>query len=114
MSLKKNEIESLIEHTMDDIIAQVFENEFANLEDLEYAVDFLKEKINDLEAEDFEDSIIEQSYLRPAKYWEVLGALLAAGAGVFSPPSGGTAPGKAEGVSPTASGAVSPGTSSSL
>jgi hypothetical protein len=59
MSLKKNEIESLIEHAMDDVIAHVFENEFASLEDLEYAVDYLKEKINDLEAEDFADSITE-------------------------------------------------------
>jgi hypothetical protein len=59
MSLKKHEIESLVEHAMDDIIAQVLENEFAKLEDLEYAIDYLKEKINDLEAEDFEDSIVE-------------------------------------------------------
>ena len=59
MSLKKNEIESLIEHAMDDIIAQVFENEFGSLEDLKYAIDYLKEKINDLEAEDFEGSITE-------------------------------------------------------
>jgi hypothetical protein len=59
MSLKKNEIESLVEHAMDDIIAQVLENEFAKLEDLEYAIDYLKEKINDLEAEDFADSITE-------------------------------------------------------
>ena len=59
MSLKKNEIESLIEHAMDDVVSQVFENEFASLEDLEYAIEYLKEKINDLEAEDFEDSITE-------------------------------------------------------
>jgi hypothetical protein len=59
MSLKKHEIESLVEHAMDDIIAQVLENEFAKLEDLEYAIEYLKEKINDLEAEDFEDSIVE-------------------------------------------------------
>jgi len=59
MSLKKNEIESLIEHAMDDIIAQVFENEFAKLEDIEYAVEYLKEKINDLEAEDFEEFVTE-------------------------------------------------------
>lgn len=58
MSLKKNEIESLIEHALDDIVSQVFENQFACIEDLEYAVDYLKEKINDLEAEDFEDSVI--------------------------------------------------------
>jgi hypothetical protein len=59
MSLKKHEIESLVEHAMDDIISQVLENEFASLEDLEYAIEYLKEKINDLEAEDFEDSITE-------------------------------------------------------
>ena len=59
MSLKKHEIESLIEHAMDDVVSQVFENEFAKLEDLEYAIEYLKEKINDLEAEDFEDSITE-------------------------------------------------------
>jgi len=60
MKLKKNEIESLIEHALDDIISQVFENQFASLSDLEYAIDYLKEKINDLEAEDFEDSITEE------------------------------------------------------
>lgn len=57
MSLKKNEIESLIEHAIDDIISEVFENQFAKIEDVEYAVDYLKSKINDIEAEDFEDSI---------------------------------------------------------
>lgn len=57
MSLKKNEIESLIEHAIDDVISAVFENQFAKIEDVEYAVDYLKSKINDIEAEDFEDSI---------------------------------------------------------
>lgn len=57
MSLKKNEIESLIENAIDDIISEVFENQFAKIEDVEYAVDYLKSKINDIEAEDFEDSI---------------------------------------------------------
>jgi hypothetical protein len=57
MSLKKNEIESLIEHAIDDIISEVFENQFAKIEDVEYAVAYLKAKINDIEAEDFEDSI---------------------------------------------------------
>jgi hypothetical protein len=60
MKLKKNEIESLIEHALDDIISQVFENQFASLSDLEYAIYYLNEKINDLEAEDFEDSITEE------------------------------------------------------
>ena len=57
MSLKKNEIESLIENAIDAIISEVFENQFAKIEDVEYAVDYLKSKINDIEAEDFEDSI---------------------------------------------------------
>lgn len=57
MSLKKHEIESLIEHAIDDIISEVFENQFAKIEDVEYAVEFLKAKINDIEAEDFEDSV---------------------------------------------------------
>jgi len=57
MSLKKNEIESIIEHTLDDIIAMVFENQFSSIKDIEYAIEYLKEKVNDLEAEDFEDCI---------------------------------------------------------
>jgi hypothetical protein len=57
MSLKKNEIESLIENAIDGIISEVFENQFAKIEDVEYAVEYLKSKINDIEAEDFEDSI---------------------------------------------------------
>jgi len=57
MSLKKNEIESLIENAIDATVSEVFENQFACIEDLEYAVEYLKSKINDIEAEDFEDSV---------------------------------------------------------
>jgi hypothetical protein len=57
MSLKKTEIESLIENAIDATLSEVFENPFASIEDVEYALDYLKSKINDLEAEDFEDSV---------------------------------------------------------
>lgn len=57
MSLKKNEIESLIEHAIDDIVSEIFENSFAKFTDVEYAVEYLKTKINEIEAEDFEDSV---------------------------------------------------------
>jgi hypothetical protein len=59
MSLKKHEIEALVEHAMDDLISEVFENQFSKIEDLEYAIEYLKSKINDLEADDFEDSIVD-------------------------------------------------------
>jgi hypothetical protein len=57
MSLKKTEIESLIENAIDATLSEVFENPFASIEDVEYALEYLKSKINDLEAEDFEDSV---------------------------------------------------------
>jgi hypothetical protein len=59
MSLKKHEIEALIEHATDDIVSQVFENQFSKIEDIEFALEFLKSKINELEIEDFEDCIVD-------------------------------------------------------
>jgi hypothetical protein len=51
--LKKHEIESIIESAIDDFISSTIQNEFVDFEDIEYAIEFLKAKINDLEAEDY-------------------------------------------------------------
>jgi hypothetical protein len=51
--LKKHEIEAIIESAVDDIISSTFQTEFTDFEDVEYAVEFLKTKINELEADDF-------------------------------------------------------------
>jgi hypothetical protein len=58
MSLSKNEIECLVDTAFDDAILEIFKNQFSNFKEIEYAVDYLKEKIQDLEPEDFEDSVL--------------------------------------------------------
>ena len=59
MNIKRSEIESMIENTIDDLVAEVFNNhEFSNVKDLEFALDFLKAKIDELDVSDFEDSIV--------------------------------------------------------
>jgi hypothetical protein len=53
MSIKKSQIESFVESALDDFIYQAFQNEFTDINDIEYALEYLKLKINDLEADDF-------------------------------------------------------------
>ncbi len=55
MTLREPEIESIIDHALDETLIQIFENEFKNSKDIEYALDYLRQKVDDLEAEDFED-----------------------------------------------------------
>jgi hypothetical protein len=55
MSLKQPEIESIIDHAVDEILSEVFSGEFHDIDDIEYALNYLKEKIKGLEAEDFEE-----------------------------------------------------------
>lgn len=57
MSLTKNEIECYVDTAFDEAILEIFKNEFYSMKELEYAVDYLKQKVETLEAEDFEDSI---------------------------------------------------------
>ena len=57
MSLSKNEIECFVDAAFDDAILEIFQNQFHSFKEVEYAVDYLKEKIQELEAEDFEDSV---------------------------------------------------------
>lgn len=59
MSLKKPEIESIVEHALDETLSEIFENEFRTYEDVEYAIEYLRQKVDELEADDFEDSIID-------------------------------------------------------
>jgi len=55
MSLKEPEIESIIDHVVDEILSEVFSGEFHDISDIEYALNYLKEKIKGLEPEDFEE-----------------------------------------------------------
>ncbi len=55
MSLKQPEIESVIDHALDETLTEIFNNEFNNLKDIEYALNYLRQKVDELEAEDFED-----------------------------------------------------------
>lgn len=58
MSLSKNEIECYVETAFDEAILEIFKNQFYSFKEIEYAIDCLKEKIQDLDPEDFEDSIL--------------------------------------------------------
>jgi hypothetical protein len=55
MSLKEPEIESIIDHAVDEILSEVFSGEFNEIVDVSYALNYLKEKIRELELEDFEE-----------------------------------------------------------
>jgi len=55
MQFKQPEIESIVDHAVDEIISEVFSGEFNDIEDIDYALNYLKSKIKDLEAEDFEE-----------------------------------------------------------
>jgi len=55
MSLKEPEIESIVDHALDETLNEIFENEFKDLKDIEYALEYLRQKIDELEAEDFEE-----------------------------------------------------------
>ena len=39
----------------DETLTEIFENEFRDLKDIEYALDYLRQKVDELEAEDFQD-----------------------------------------------------------
>lgn len=55
MSLKEPEIESIVDHALDETLTEIFENEFRNPKDIEYALEYLRRKVDELEAEDFEE-----------------------------------------------------------
>lgn len=55
MSLKEPEIESIVDHALDETLTEIFDNEFKDIKDIEYALEYLRQKIDELEAEDFED-----------------------------------------------------------
>jgi hypothetical protein len=58
MSYNKNEIECFVDAALDEAILEIFKNEFSSFKELEYTIEYLKEKIQALEPEDFEDSIV--------------------------------------------------------
>ena len=43
---------------LEDSLFEIFKNEFYSFKEVEYALTYLKEKVQELEAEDFEDSIV--------------------------------------------------------
>jgi hypothetical protein len=53
MSFKQPEIESIVDHALDETLAEIFDNEFSNIKDIEYALEYLRQKVDELEAEDF-------------------------------------------------------------
>lgn len=55
MSLKEPEIESIVDHALDETLTEIFQNEFKDAKDIEYALEYLRQKVDELEAEDFED-----------------------------------------------------------
>lgn len=55
MSLKQPEIESIVDHALDETLTEIFESEFKNIKDVEYALEYLRTKVDELEAEDFGD-----------------------------------------------------------
>ena len=57
MSYSKNEIECFVDNAIEDVILEIFKNQFSSFKEIEYAVEYLQEKIQELDPEDFEDSL---------------------------------------------------------
>lgn len=55
MQFKEPEIESIVDYAIDEILSEVFSGEFHDIDDIEYALNYLKSKIKELEPEDFEE-----------------------------------------------------------
>lgn len=55
MSLKEPEIESIVDHALSETLNEIFENEFRDIKDIEYALEYLRQRVDELEAEDFEE-----------------------------------------------------------
>ena len=55
MSLKEPEIESIVDHALDETLTEIFDNEFRDFKDIEYALEYLRQKVSELEADDFEE-----------------------------------------------------------
>jgi hypothetical protein len=55
MSLKEPEIESIVDHALDETLTEIFNNEFRSHKDVEYALEYLRQKVNELDADDFEE-----------------------------------------------------------
>jgi hypothetical protein len=54
MSAKKHEIEAIIENIVESIIFEAFDNNFSSETEVEYALSVLKNKIENLDLEDFD------------------------------------------------------------
>jgi len=58
MSYSKNEIECFVDNAIEDVILEIFKNQFSSFKEIEYAVEYLQEKIQELDPEDFGDSLV--------------------------------------------------------
>jgi len=58
MSYSKNEIECLVDNALEEAVLEIFKHEFSSFKELEYAIEYLQEKVQDLDPEDFEDSLV--------------------------------------------------------
>jgi hypothetical protein len=58
MANSNNEIECFVDTALEDALFEIFKNEFHSFKEIEHALEYLKEKVQNLEAEDFEDSVI--------------------------------------------------------
>jgi hypothetical protein len=54
MSSRKHEIEAIIEEVIESIILDTFESNFTNTNEIEFALSVLKDRVQNLEVEDFE------------------------------------------------------------
>lgn len=57
MANSNNEIECFVDTALEDALFEIFKNEFYSFKEIEHALEYLKEKVQNLEAEDFEDSV---------------------------------------------------------
>jgi ribosome maturation factor RimP len=57
MSSKRNEIEAIIEDVVENIIFEVFDNNFTTIPEVEFALEVLKDRIQNLDVDDFEHFI---------------------------------------------------------
>jgi hypothetical protein len=54
MSFKKQEIESIVEQAVENIIFEAFDSNFSSEEEIAYALDVLKNRIDNLDVDEFD------------------------------------------------------------
>lgn len=56
MSIKRTEIESVVDHVLEEMLTEIFDNfSFKTIDEIEHALEYLQDKISEVEPSDYEE-----------------------------------------------------------